>query len=61
MNKKLKERSFAALASLLVLGASAVAVVDKDQRSEFMNLASNVVVAYGSWVAGTQSEKKSEK
>jgi hypothetical protein len=62
MNKKFKERSFAALAGLLVLGASAVAVVDKDQRSEYMNLASNVAVAYGGWVAGTQqSEKRSEK
>lgn len=58
MNKKLKERSFAALASLLVLGASAVAVVDKDQRSEFMNLAGNVVVAYGSWAAGTRQSEK---
>ncbi len=62
MTEKFKERSFAALASLLVLGASTVAVVDKDQRSDFMNLATNVVVAYGSWVAGTrQADKKGDK
>jgi hypothetical protein len=54
MSNKFKEVSFAALASLMVLGASTVAVVDKDQRGNFMELATNVVFAYGSWVAGTR-------
>ena len=54
MNDKFKERSFAALASLLVLGASTVAVVDKDQRGNFMKLAENVVLVYGAWVAHTR-------
>lgn len=62
MRDKFKERSFAALASLLVLGASTVAVVDKDQRGKFMELATNVVFAYGSWVAGTrQADNKGGK
>jgi hypothetical protein len=54
MNNKFKERAFTALASLLVLGASTVAVVDKDQRGNFMELAKNVVLVYGTWVARTR-------
>jgi hypothetical protein len=51
MYLKFKERAFTALVGLLLLGASAVAVVDKDQRGNFMELTQNVVLIYGRWVA----------
>ncbi len=58
MNDKFKERSFLALAALLLLGASAIAVVDKEQRSSFMDLATNVVIGYEGWAAGSRNTNK---
>ena len=54
MTDKFKEKSFATLVGLLVLGASAIAILDKEQRSDFITLTANVTTAYCGWIVGAR-------
>lgn len=61
MGQGLREKSLAILTGLLLVGASVVAAVDKDQRTAFMDLATNVVIAYSGWSTGRQQKEEDTK
>ncbi len=61
MRKSFREKSFVVLAGVLVTTTSLVAVVDKEQRTAFMDLATDVLFVYSAWVAGKQQKEEDIK